>query len=1056
MFSETSKESWSKDQEKILILGILDLVKQSDAGVVFENNFFGWFDLLEPDVKKLEDLFLKEIKYISVEYHDFLLLIKEGTNDHEKVKKEIIDWLSSRIDGNSQFVETTLSNEFSDLTFNDLSFENRIVFYPMNSQSGYMPGLSKDVNEKILSQFKDCESPLQKYIGALIDVLRSDIEKFDHNSTRLLINQENRDGFDTLINSKKSSFITAYNNSHDIEIRKSKNVQDVKVELITWLSGVKTKADAIFSTQIQDCIDILRTLLNRLAPEDRTDLSFDKLLGLLPSKQCQKFYDLNAGQAKGFIEGFIKIVSEAGIIDVAYVKSALLKDLNSWILKNYNSDEYKRTVANSVCSSINGMKIIELEDLNFYKIFSTVGNYSEVVLNYLDIDVVDFENYYNSALHNLSKPRYPKESMEKILTSLLDLVLTADKDFPENGKAKYKKKPVCTLDSLFYEICKYDAFADLLNGKLQRLDPVIQESGCQWRVPFVLDLHELLVKSCATIPVAKFWIEEYTEKRKICFDMLKFLKNYDVLRLIMATLESYKKDKTVGKELILSDKILDFLDSNRHFSEINDSEYDKKTFWIKNPEKIIQLIEVNSNKNISILFEVIDNLKEYAVGFIFLINLLEKDMKKFDSIVDGSKIEYKKSKNGKENLKHSFDSLKYLTLCKVYTVNRIRRMDTFGLSGVRIDLKMPLTGKNDGEYTQILARSSRKYMFHVATCVAKADEPLANEEFLRISDVNKNLILSNKVGTFQNSTSFSTHVFYGPLCMILTYQSIKKQPILIDIRRLECEVINDVLLYINPKTGKTYKNARYSLNGAALLYFEPDDAGNFIYYPEPTLEQRRKVGMYVECYSIYRKDIAENATGELAIVSPEKFSDYIDVVKSSWIVDWVLFGACQHDEFPYPLCWLEEPQEGKKSKRTRLEKAKPDNVVVADRNIQNLYFEMHNKVEIGEITCGSLLKSSGKLLGTTTEDTHLWRERLMFQELVKLFGIKSTAYKDYSSDRSNGYRSDEPVVFGPIHIYGSTYEHKIKEIEALLKKNEREPIKVERLMDPKDEEDLDL
>ncbi|MEP5700739.1 MAG: hypothetical protein ABJN43_19095, partial [Sneathiella sp.] len=46
----------------------------------------------------------------------------------------------------------------------------------------------------------------------------------------------------------------------------------------------------------------------------------------------------------------------------------------------------------------------------------------------------------------------------------------------------------------FLQSCSFEAVNDLVLGKLHRLDPVIEDAGCQWRVPFIVDLHRFVAK----------------------------------------------------------------------------------------------------------------------------------------------------------------------------------------------------------------------------------------------------------------------------------------------------------------------------------------------------------------------------------------------------------------------------------------------------------------------------------------------------------------------------------------------------------------------------------
>lgn len=613
-----------------------------------------------------------------------------------------------------------------------------------------------------------------------------------------------------------------------------------------------------------------------------------------------------------------------------------------------------------------------------------------------------FNRAYNELVNLKTQGVSIGEAAIAIAEELSNWINEADEKFPAVVEKKKvpTKKPVklkdntSNLTDLFYTICHYDALFDLLTGNLHRLDPVIQDAGCQWRVPFVIDIHEIAIQKCTEWQDGdyKHCLEEYAEIRKNCINLKGFLKDYSELRTARGVaLKNYKGKEQVKEEI----ELFEFID------QIN-----------------------------VLIADHLKTLESNAKGFFALCEYLCPELDKWGRLVD-----------------QTFDCITYLDLCKVFTINRVRRMDCFGLSGVRIDYTLPLIGSKEVEYTKKLADCSSLYMGHIATHVCDNDDVVGQSK--PISHVMRDLVTTCKLETYQNTTTYETHVFYGPLKLIFAYQSVKKQPIIIDIRRIRCTPQNNVVAYHDDKSGLDYNEAEYVLDGAAILYFEPDDFGVFQYVPEPSEEQMSAVGMCVECFSIYRPDMHGNVQGVNACLFPNDFISYLDTLAYRCsIMDMILWSSSMHDETPSPIFNITYTNEGIIEKKERVSDDNGLEVIA-----RNTYIEAHDGKQPGQAGQWSLLTDRCQLYGVTVDDCHLWQERETFLALVQSLGCNSIAYKKYVGGRTAAVRTDEPVIFSPIHIYGCTYKIKLQELLNFMDENKNVQVRSGRMMNPDDEHD---
>jgi hypothetical protein len=578
-----------------------------------------------------------------------------------------------------------------------------------------------------------------------------------------------------------------------------------------------------------------------------------------------------------------------------------------------------------------------------------------------------FFKKYNLLVNKFAKREQVwNEVVSIIISTLKEWKADANAMFPlivVERRVRLERTPDKTnvLGDLFYQLCAYDAIFDLISGNLHRLDPVIQDSGCQWRVPFVVDAHN------AVIDICQKWdekeeksetgytdiVEQYFKLRKSGLSIKEFLKIYDDLRKKKNKAKQGKAQSAEERALLIY---------------------------------VIQQIEV---------FQVELNkiLKHEKCPFNEFYAFVREKLRAW----------------GEENGSLE-DAGEYLALCKLLTVNRCRRMDIFGLSGVRIDYCLPLTFAQEEIYYKRLADYSKQYMLHVARVVKESEADSGGKT--TVSEATQQLI-GLPLGTQQNSVQYDTHVFYAGLRLLFAYQSVKHQPIIIDIKRLKCTPLSEIAYKDEIKLINHY-DAVYELEDGAILYFEPDGEGGFTYVAKPSNLQMKRVGMCVECFAIHRTDIAPEEG--MKYLFPDGFDNYLDLLAYQCpIVDMIMCSSSYHDESPSPIF---------------IEGKLVNDRDAIDGHVKMLYIKVFGDEKDTDYEAVDLLKGQCKLLGKTTEDCHLWTERMRYVATMKKMGVYNIAYKIYAGGRTIGLRTMEPVVFSPIHIYGCTYEIKQKELVA--------------------------
>lgn len=505
--------------------------------------------------------------------------------------------------------------------------------------------------------------------------------------------------------------------------------------------------------------------------------------------------------------------------------------------------------------------------------------------------------------------------------------------------SRIKGLPVKEFYDNYRALSDADAIADLLAGKLHRLDPVIGDLGCQWRVPFILDVHAALREHCRTDLAS--------------FDIDSLLQEYDAIRSVAPTfqqiLEVCRISGTIKVKIGGSQSSERFVHSNIFATN----------------ESIAACVGKLKASKFNTLREKVET---------FLTNWNKAD---------------------------GFNALRYLQLCKLLTTNRVRTFDGFGLSGTPIEFSLPNADEVLSSLHADLSNYSMFYMIKVCkevcdfngiedTSVAPEKVPTSLSTYLLMKD--------HRFLTMQQNTKFETNVCYGPLRALFIRQSLRNQPIVIDLRRLICKY----------EGGKFW----YYPNGAEVLYYAPDGKGGFTYVPEPKDEDQKRVALICEAASVLLKgDKAKVPEDEDSIFCTENFDEFLKALVSVPVMDLILFGISSHPELPKPI-WNGRAWEN-------------ENV---DNRAMEAYRKVLNMEKLPEPRPWVLSKDRLSMMDNTEWD--LLTEKFTLRNVLSKFGATTSQYKrPMHGDRTRAERTAETMIFAPIHIFGSTYFNKRQALE---------------------------
>lgn len=532
-------------------------------------------------------------------------------------------------------------------------------------------------------------------------------------------------------------------------------------------------------------------------------------------------------------------------------------------------------------------------------------------------------------------------------------------------------------------VCSYEAIYDLISGKLNRLDPVIGDYGCQWRTPFLLDLHD------AVQEYLKDWYHDDPDF------IAEALKQFEICR---QPLGAWPEILTIFER---GDTTKERVDTGR----------------TKNNKPVTERRVLHKDPRVWRLYQEMgafcDNLCVRAPAFWELIC----ELKSFFDTWMADHIP-------------GFNALEYLHLCKLFTVNRVRTLDQFGLSGV--PGQIPLPGGEDHLSTHLMTLSnhSMAYMTYVCqeACIMQgltldengyAYDPLDREK-VSIMGSALRLMKDARVWTLQQGKQFQVNMCYGPTRAIFTRQALRGQPIIIDLRRLICE-----------PDDAAEGEYRFRYNGGAILYYEPNEHGVFRHVPDHKLrdDQRSRVGLVCEACSVVLVDgpVPDDAD---AVFCSQNFDEYLGALQTIPIVDLIMFGLSSHPEVTTQIRKPDEEQPGK-----YIALSKEETKELTDR----YNMEASGRGEMPEVDRPWVLMTDRiPFPDVTGPDWDLLLEKVHLLSALPKLGCTTSQYKKRLPE-NKAKRNPQTMPFAPIHIFGSTYEAKVAELneaEAYMNQND--------------------
>lgn len=509
---------------------------------------------------------------------------------------------------------------------------------------------------------------------------------------------------------------------------------------------------------------------------------------------------------------------------------------------------------------------------------------------------------------------------------------------------------------VFDKVVLVEAIYDLLAGKLHRLDPVIGDFGCQWRVPFLLDVYdavraEVLMALSGSGQTLEAVLDEY----------LQYRGNWNWPTLL-ADIESCKV--------------------------ANSPNYDG--------EKIQPILETMRG-----LYGNLETKCSNFAGVCAIVGLFLNDWRR-------------------AYVKGGFNALRYLQLCKLFTVNRVRTLDCFGLSGIQKILVLPHAGKVYSECVIELAKYSKSYMIYVMSTVCEETGvqidgqtgfALTNQKnVMPLAGACLNLLYKGRYNTLQQAATFETQVFYGPMRGLFMYQMVKNQPLIVDVRRLLCR-----------RVGDGENDFEYTFNGGEILYFSPNrQTGYYDYVENPTAEQRNAVGMCIECYSIYNPDHGMAFGDDDQNFLTGNYDAFISLIKNQCsIVDILMLAAASHSELPTNIKSFINDQGAI--------------INVGEGGFvapETLVMECSGVLAPLDLPNWTLANSGYLLLDAEPPHWDLVTEKAMYASLLRKFELETTEYKHNRRKEGDAVRITNLVPIAIIHIYGCTFAIKQSELNA--------------------------
>jgi hypothetical protein len=608
-------------------------------------------------------------------------------------------------------------------------------------------------------------------------------------------------------------------------------------------------------------------------------------------------------------------------------------------------------------------------------------------------------------------PKKPRNTMKQAISQSLNQIKknARNLDPVEDAEAvialikKYMKEALAKIEKVggpqmfdaYQSLCNVDVIYDILTSELHRLDPVIGDLGCQWRAPFVIDLHDAVHDHLRTSFGDDFddtfenAIEQYVTART----QYNIPHSTDILQLCERSdsVQPSKKEKPV----FTSKKMVPLHDSIMVFC--SNLEYDAPVFF-------------------RVLCEIETFLTE-----TWLADELPRP---------------------------GWDPLDYIRLCKLVTANRLRTLDEFGLSGIQYDFSVPDEKRTLGPCLEKISTYSMAYMTYVTEESCTLSNLIINEDGYAVDEEDENrihivgsahkLMKDARFWTHQKSGFYKTNVCYGPTRAIFTRQAQKDQPIIIDLRRLICTPTDD---------GEDFT---YTYNGGAILYYEPDDNGRFTYVDGDALteDQKAKAGLVCEACSMVLVGGTYPAEDDPDyIFVTQDFQAYKNaIINNCDIVDLIMYGLSSHPELTTQIC-------GSDNAGDMLE------IEEVDEQVLGHYLEATGRDEMPEVETGqwSLITNNIAFPDGTKPEHDLLLEKARFLSILPKFNATSSQYKaPVRGNRDQADRNAQTMPFAPIHIYGSTYNRKIAELIEAEEHVENVSFDEEVVLDPDTNEEVTI
>lgn len=481
----------------------------------------------------------------------------------------------------------------------------------------------------------------------------------------------------------------------------------------------------------------------------------------------------------------------------------------------------------------------------------------------------------------------------------------------------------------FIQACQYEAVNDLVEGQLHKLDPVNGDASCQFRVPFVYDLHRAVTQNI-NMEDANAAIAEYKTR-------LNALGSLPLSRFMKAKHDRAKNSSSEENEPPATAESA---------SQAGKRKAKKKTKTKKKAKAITPLEMCINSQYVAFNWQVepysetdryeLPNFTEESNYARFFRNVCDvigsltlKDMTSFDTEKDMplarmwwkmsdkpglDKPAHYKTGGFEDRFFHHTSTLRYLTLCKALTVKQMSFCDTFYITVYQDAVLFPYMTEDDCRVTYMeLAWYSTCYVKNIFAQMVHAT---ANKEMLDtgLSEDGSGI----NAATFFNQQLQKTEWYFklqaaaGPVVtyyenkrMLYMYLFIRKIPIIVDMRRIICEpagyVKRDEDGYqlvgnLDEESAAGFDdNYKYEYSGGGIYYFEPDHAlDRYVVVPSEQLteEQKSTQGLNIDCYSMFNTDIDKSGTSFAAEKDYSKF-------EKAWLsqtdlIDQILISTMAH------------------------------------------------------------------------------------------------------------------------------------------------------------------